>query len=254
MQATAVSRLCKTIPLIAGLLAWSASDTAFARNVNIASFAQAKRHLRNIYDGHSVTIYSQCAYDEDKAIDYAACTYQPRRPDKRGGKVEWEHVVPAAAFGRSFTAWRDGDPACVDTHGRPFRGRHCAAKVSTTYRRIEADLHNLFPEIGEINAMRANLPIGPVADKSATLAGLTAKIGGGAFEPPARVKGDVARAHLYMDDAYPELQLLSPQRRKLFVAWSRQDPVDAWECERAARIARVQGNPNPFVAQACPNG
>ena len=237
--------------LIVGVLALSVGTAAQAQNTNITSFAQAKRHLRDIYDDHCVTLYSQCAYGHDKAVDYDACAYRPRRPDKRGGSIEWEHVVPAAAFGRSFAAWREGDPACVDARGKPFRGRHCAAKVSTTYRRVEADLHNLFPEIGEVNALRSNLPMGAVADKSAPLAGLSARIGGGVFEPPNRVKGDVARVHLYMDDAYPELRLLSPQRRKLFVAWSLQDPVDAWECERSARIARVQGNANRFVAQAC---
>ena len=237
--------------LIAGLLSLSMDITAQAQNTNITSFTQAKRHLRDIYDDHTVTLYSQCAYGRDKAIDYDACDYEPRRPDKRGRNIEWEHVVPAEAFGRSFAAWRDGDPACVDRHGKPFRGRHCAAKVSMTYRRVEADLHNLFPEIGEVNALRSNLPMGAVSEKSVTLAGLTAKIGGGVFEPPNRVKGDVARVHLYMDDAYPELHLLSPQRRKLFVAWSLQDPVDAWECERSARIERVQGNANRFIAQAC---
>lgn len=237
--------------LLVGLLALSFDTTAQAQNTNIPSFAQAKRHLREIYEHHPVTLYSQCVYGQDKAVDYTACHYQPRRPDKRGKRIEWEHVVPAAAFGRSFAAWRDGDPACVNNDGRPFRGRHCAAKVSDTYRRVEADLHNLFPEIGEVNAMRSNLPMGAVAAKSAPLAGLRAKIGGGVFEPPNRVKGDVARVHLYMDAAYPELHLLSPQRRKLFVAWSLQDPVDAWECERSARIERVQGNANRFVAQAC---
>ncbi len=251
MTPTPPQRLCRSMPFALGLLITCISATAPAQNTNIASFAQAKRHLRVIYDDHAVTLYSQCAYEQNKAVDYTACNYRPRRPEKRGGKIEWEHVVPAADFGRSFSAWRDGDPACVDRHGRPFRGRQCAAKVSTTYRRVEADLHNLFPEIGEINALRSNLPIGAVAEKSATLAGLRAKIGGGVFEPPGRVKGEVARVHLYMDDAYPELHLLSSQRRKLFVAWSRQDPVDAWECERSARITAIQGNDNRFVTQAC---
>ena len=28
-------------------------------------------------------------------------------------------------------------------------------------------------------------------------------------------------------------------------------PVDAWECLRAKRIERIQGNENPFVKEAC---
>ena len=34
-------------------------------------------------------------------------------------------------------------------------------------------------------------------------------------------------------------------------AWSAEDPVDAWECERARLILKIQGNENKVVAEAC---
>lgn len=34
-------------------------------------------------------------------------------------------------------------------------------------------------------------------------------------------------------------------------AWARQYPVDAWECRRASRIERLQGNENRFVKDPC---
>ncbi len=37
---------------------------------------------------------------------------------KRAKKVEWEHVVPAEIFGRTFTEWRDGNKKCVDKRGK----------------------------------------------------------------------------------------------------------------------------------------
>jgi deoxyribonuclease-1 len=37
----------------------------------------------------------------------------------------------------------------------------------------------------------------------------------------------------------------------LYDAWDRQDPVDAWECEREKRVAKIQGNRNWFVADDC---
>jgi deoxyribonuclease-1 len=70
-------------------------------------------------------------------------------------------------------------------------------------------------------------------------------------EPPDAVRGDVARTYLYMDAAYPGRGIVSRKNRKLFEAWSAADPVDAWECERARRIARVQGNVNAVVQNAC---
>lgn len=222
-----------------------------ARNERIVSFSQAKRRLIDIYDDHRLTLYSACAYRDDKTVDYARCRYLPQRPEGRGRRIEWEHVVPAEAFGNSFVEWREGHPECVDSRNRAFHGRHCAAKMNTLYRKVEADLHNLFPEIGEINALRSNLPMGVVTmPKPFILQSLTARLGGGVFEPPINAKGPVARAHLYMDAAYPELHLLSKQRRQLFAAWSKQ-PVDAWECERNLRIRNVQGNLNPIIASAC---
>ncbi len=41
------------------------------------------------------------------------------------------------------------------------------------------------------------------------------------------------------------------QQTQLFTAWNKQYPVTAWECERDERIAKVQGNHNPYVQQAC---
>lgn len=43
---------------------------------------------------------------------------------------------------------------------------------------------------------------------------------------------------------------LSKSQKKLLQAWAKQDPVDAWERERARRIARVMGRKNPYVAGA----
>ena len=73
----------------------------------------------------------------------------------------------------------------------------------------------------------------------------------GEFEPPAEVRGDIARIYFYMDWAYPAYDLIAGQDRKLFKTWDQQDPVDEWECERAGRIEEIQKNENPFVKKAC---
>ena len=51
--------------------------------------------------------------------------------------------------------------------------------------------------------------------------------------------------------AYPGHGIISKKNRKLFQGWDRQDPVDAWECERYKKIEMVQGNENPFAERAC---
>lgn len=220
-------------------------------NVTIHAFEHAKVHLRVLYAEHPETLYSGCAFDDHLAIGCSRCSYRPRRYGPRSQRVEWEHVVPAEAFGRQFVAWRLGDPACINSQGTPFKGRKCAQRVSPAYRHIEADLYNLVPEIGEVNQMRSNHPMDAIGDPKAVLMASGSKSSRTAFEPRKEVKGDVARTYLYMHETYPGLQLLSKKRRLMFARWSALDPVDAWECRRTSRIEAIQGNANLPVRRAC---
>jgi deoxyribonuclease-1 len=67
------------------------------------------------------------------------------------------------------------------------------------------------------------------------------------IEPRPAIRGDIARSYFYMNAAYPERGIVSAKNQKLFEAWDKEDPVDAWECERVRRIEQLQGNKNPFV-------
>jgi deoxyribonuclease-1 len=75
---------------------------------------------------------------------------------KRAKKIEWEHVVPAENFGRTFSEWCDGDKQCINRKGKKFKGRKCAEKVNAEYRHMQADMFNLDPAIGAVNALRSN--------------------------------------------------------------------------------------------------
>ena len=258
---TSVRLATAVAALVAGLA--PAAGAASGGNLHIKSFSHAKRELMRIYATHPTTLYSGCVWrPADLRIDYQACLYQPRYPRGRGGRIEWEHVVPASAFGHHSKAWREGHPRCSARGGRRFRGRACAGRVDVNFRRMEADMHNLVPEIGEINALRGNVAMGETSGRYLQPGGLSLRLGEGiagvaisgvqAFEPPDAVKGDVARIYLYMDAAYSELRLLTSAQRQVFVRWSADDPPDTWECERQARIAQVQGNINSFVLAGCP--
>jgi deoxyribonuclease-1 len=48
-------------------------------------------------------------------------------------------------------------------------------------------------------------------------------------EPRPEIRGDIARSYFYMNDAYPGKGIISKKNRKLFKAWDKADPVDAWE-------------------------
>ena len=70
-------------------------------------------------------------------------------------------------------------------------------------------------------------------------------------EPKESIRGEIARTYLYMDSVYPGRGIISNKNRKLFDAWNQSDPVDEWECERAKRIEKIQGNRNEVVMRDC---
>jgi deoxyribonuclease-1 len=85
--------------------------------------------------------------------------------------------------------------------------------VDRAFRRIEADLHNLTPAVGELNGDRSNLPYGIVAGEPRLYGACNFEIGGKArvTEPREEVRGDAARIWLYMADSY-KIKLGAAQR------------------------------------------
>jgi deoxyribonuclease-1 len=68
---------------------------------------------------------------------------------------------------------------------------------------MEADMYNLHPEIGEVNELRGDKNMGEVGESPTEGAGrLSLAMTADTFQPRPEVRGDVARAYLYMDAAY----------------------------------------------------
>jgi len=230
---------------------WRRDPASPSRNQRFDSFRQAKRALTEIYADRRVTFYCGCSYGADRKVDHQSCGYEPRRDNKRARRVEWEHVVPAAVLGGSLPTWQAGHKECVDSRGRHFKGRQCARKISPEFRAMEADLYNLQPAIGEVNAMRSDRKMAEIPGEERQLGRCDVEFGDDQFEPPPGVRGDVARTYFYMHAAYPGRGIVNRGNRPRLEAWAAADPVDGWECQRARRVAEVQGNVNRFVAEPC---
>ncbi len=221
-----------------------------AGNTEIDSFNKAKRLLeQKVYYDHRVTLYCEAQFDKKKNITLPA-GFTTDKHEKRATKVEWEHVVPAENFGRAFKEWREGDRACVNNSGKSFKGRKCAEMVNMDYRLMQADLYNLYPAIGAVNAMRQNYQFQLLPDVPASFGTCEMKISKRRAEPPVNARGQIARTYLYMAQTYPKFNL-SRQQQRLMDAWDNQHPVTQWECTRARRIEAIQGNSNSFVKDPC---
>jgi deoxyribonuclease-1 len=125
------------------LLFWAAlallpSLSCAADNARNYSFNKSKWMLsRQVYFDHRITVYCSAPYDKHNTIALPE-GFTTSKYHSRAKRMEWEHIVPAENFGRAFREWRKGDPVCVDTRGKPFKGRNCASKVNMEYRSMQA--------------------------------------------------------------------------------------------------------------------
>lgn len=233
-----------------GLLLFS-TITYGAGNLAISNFSNAKKQAAKIHKENPYTLYCGCKYN-GKTVDLESCGYKFKADHKRAARLEWEHVVPAEAFGQSFVEWREGAPQC-ERKGKKFKGRKCAEK-NPVFARMEADLYNLWPEIGELNGLRSNYSMAELgAEKTGhgDFGGCKAIVQDRKFEPMPIAKGRVARVYMYMDFTYPGRGVISSKNRKLFEAWDKFYPVDEWECKLAEKIYRIQKNVNPILKERC---
>lgn len=217
------------------------------------SFNKSKRLLMEmqVKAGQFITFYCGSRFDADNNVYHDESGFHFKSDEERANRLEWEHVVPAQAFGQSFVEWREGHPDCVDSKGKSFKGRDCAEKMNMTYRYIQADLFNLQPAIGEVNGRRNNYSFTMIEGEKREFGACNMEIEGSKAEPPDNRFGDIARTYMYMESAYPGHGIISNQDEKMFAAWNKIDPVDAWECEHARLIAGIQGNHNTIVEDAC---
>ncbi|WP_227657588.1 endonuclease [Candidatus Magnetaquicoccus inordinatus] len=210
----------------------------------IRDFHEAKKLADQIFSDHRETFYCACRYDKQHRIDPTGCGYVARKNVQRGERLEWEHIVPAHAFGGGRICWRE---EVCQKEGKSFKGRKCCEEQDPLFNAMEGDLHNLVPAVGELNADRGNRPFGLVAGKGGEYGACDFKIDfhTDIVQPRAAVRGDIARTYFYFEKFYH--LPISETQRKLFERWDKEDPVDAWERERNRRIKALQGNGNPFV-------
>ncbi len=222
--------------LVAPLSAYSLSFTHYHQN----NFSQAKAYAAQINADAPADFYCGCkiSWHGKKGVpDLSSCGYSVRKNANRAERIEWEHVMPAWEFGHQRQCWQNG-------------GRKSCSK-DADYRRIESDLHNLQPAIGEVNGDRNNFQYSQWNGGEQQYGQCSMKVDfkQKLAQPPERSRGAIARTYFYMRDQY-HLRL-SRQQTQLFTAWDKQYPVTSWECERDNRIAKVQGNHNSYVQQAC---
>ncbi len=203
-------------------------------------FNEAKSILRKIY-AQGQEFYCGCRYDltAKNRIDVSSCGYKGQ--GVRSQRIEWEHVVPASIFGRRFAEWTEGHPSCM-RNGHMEKGRNCARSTSEVFSRMEGDLYNLLPTLGELNGARSNYAYGEVKGENREFGACDFEVTRKLAEPRQEIRGDLARIYFYMDARYPGFEIVNRQNEGLFIAWDRDDPIDLAERQRLQKIESIQGN------------
>ena len=205
------------------------------------SFTQAKKILTSrIYanDNDRQTFYCGCSYSNTGQIDPISCGYVPRRSEsKRATRLEWEHIVPASYIGKNRACWNQGHSECVSSAGKEYKGRRCCEKVDPEFRAISADLNNLVPEIGELNADRSDFSYREI-DGEERLYGqcdfeVDTKLK--EAEPAVPLRGFIGRTWLYMNSTYNIP--LSEEELKVYHKWAEAYPPADWEIARRRKIS-----------------
>jgi deoxyribonuclease-1 len=171
----------------------------------------------------------------------------------------WRHLYPNggkslycgdkfAAFDRRYNIEHVFPMAWVAKHLNCGSRKQCR-RNSARFRKIEADMHNLYPARREVNDARGSMAYALLPGEKFAYSACDIEIDQRKrrVEPRPAVRGDIARAMLYMEERYG-LPLYKHQR-KLLLAWHEQDPAEKFERWRNQRIKDLQGNGNPWISK-----
>lgn len=139
-------------------------------------------------------------------VDHDSCSYKIRSQKTRAERTEWEHIVPASFLGRQLQYWQEG-------------GRQNCQATSLEFKQMEANLFNLSPVAGEVNADRSNYNMGMAISYKLGVYGhcqSRTDFKQRVFEPRDEAKGLIARTYFYMYDRYSNLKM-SVQQQNLFI-------------------------------------
>lgn len=124
----------------------------------------------------------------------------------------------------------------------------CRARKDGKFARMEADMHNLYPDWQALVMYRGGRRYGVVDGEDWRFDDCDVEWARGVFEPRPIARGNVARSLLYMHDVYS--LPLSARTRKMLQAWHVEDPPSRQERLRNDAIEKLQGRRNSWIDRA----
>ena len=154
-----------------------------------------------------------------------------RFSSRHGKQINIEHVFPMS--------WVTKTLHCGD--------RKKCRRTSKRFNRIEADMHNMYPALAKVNKTRSAMAYDLIKGENYYYKKCDFEVDfhKRKVEPSPSARGKIARAMLYMADAY-NLKLFSKQK-KLLLKWHRANPPSKEEKQRNRRIKEIQRKANRYI-------
>ena len=152
----------------------------------------------------------------------------------KGRGINVEHVFPMSWVTRALNCGRR---------------KECRAS-SAEFNRIEADLHNLFPALTEINDERSSFPFAMIKGEQRRYGKCDFEFDSKrrVVEPRDASRGEIARAMFHMVAEYGKYGLeLRRKQAKMLKKWHFQDKPSKEEKRRNDVIEKLQGTRNRFI-------
>jgi len=204
---------------------------------SLVSRETAEKQLNRIYQlaGKLRTFHCGCIFDKIKQVSPNICENGTKTNSENTHSriLEWVPMMPAHVYGKSLKCWNKD--SCSRPNGDPVQGQQCCSEVSPRFKKMESDMHNIFPAINKLSSIEETFDFGGMWEYEFCPG----------ESPSLNIRGDIARAYFYMSYQY-KISIkegLEDSLRK----WHFSDPPDNWEEIRNDRIEAIQGNRNPFI-------
>ncbi|MEJ2761141.1 MAG: endonuclease [Gammaproteobacteria bacterium] len=145
--------------------------------------------------------------------------------------------------------------AMVAGHIYPVTGLvkyvHCRSRLqcydsgNEKFRKMDADLHNLYPVWDALVIYRYERRYGEIKTGNRRFKDCDFEWKGDVVEPRPIARGNIARAYFYMHRRYG--LPINPVMLPLLKRWNRDDPPSSQEKYRNNRIQTLQGVRNPYI-------
>lgn len=204
---------------------------------SLVSRETAEKQLNRIYQlaGKLRTFHCGCVFDKIQQVSPNICERGSNAISKNinSRTLEWVPMMPAHEFGGSLKCWTKN--LCMRADGINVRGAKCCSEVSPKFKKMQSDMHNIFPAINKLSPIEKTFDFGGIWEYEFCPTVI----------PALDVRGNMARAYLYM--SYQYKIPIKKIREDMLREWHFNDPPDEWEEQRNDRIETIQGNRNPFI-------